>query len=109
MKLKRSDLCQSGRPFLTVIYKGRDHMPITSPVFCPLFFTIITPHYVIRHTIMYMINRGYRNVIGHTNTLLISSSSKKVDLFLLNKLTHVPRYQIVKNVAELKSLPSLRL
>jgi hypothetical protein len=59
---------------------------------------------MIRHSITDMINRGNRNIIWHTYTLLASPGSNKVVSFVLYKLTHVPLYQPSKNVAELKSL-----
>lgn len=83
---------------------GRDHIPITNPIFCPFLSAIITPHYMIRHAITDMVNWGNRNIIWHTYTLLTSPSSNKVASFVLYKLTHVPLYQAFKNVAELKSL-----
>ena len=93
----------SSWPSLALIYKIRDHMLITNPIFCPLLSTIITPNYVIRHAIADIIDRSDCNVIWHTYTLIIDSGGTKVALFILYKLAHGPLYHLFRDIAELKS------
>ena len=77
------------------MYERRDHVPISKPIFSPLFSTIVTPRYVIRQTVTDVIHRNNRNVIWYTDTLLfLNPRSSMIASFVLNKLTHVPLYQL---------------
>jgi hypothetical protein len=84
---------------LSLIYKRRDQMPITDPIFCPLLSTIITPSYAIRHATTGMRDWDDRNIIWHTYTLFIDSSNTIVAPFILHKLTHVPLYRLINGIA----------